>query len=45
MGPLENGAAFPPGHLAEHQATAEPVRVSFRLEDGARVAYRIDDVG
>ena len=24
---LENGVEFPPGHLAEHQATAEPVRV------------------
>ena len=23
---------FPPGHLAEHQATAEPVRVWFRME-------------
>jgi hypothetical protein len=43
MGVLENGAQFPPGHLVEHQATAEPVRVLFREEDGERVAYRIDD--
>ena len=31
---LENGAEFPPGHLVEHQATAEPVRVWFREEGG-----------
>ncbi len=28
LGDLENGAEFPPGHLVEHQATAQPVRVS-----------------
>ena len=27
IGDLENGAEFPPGHLVEHQATAQPVRV------------------
>lgn len=27
---LENGAQFAPGHLAEHQATAIPVRVWYR---------------
>ncbi len=43
MGVLENGAEFPPGHLVEHQVTAEPVRVFFREENGERVAYRIDD--
>lgn len=43
MGPLENGPQFPPGHLVEHQATAEPVRVSYREENGERVAYRITD--
>ena len=40
---LENGTDFPPGHLAEHQATAEPVRVTFRSEDDERFAVRIDD--
>ena len=30
IGALENGAAFPPGHLVEHQATAQPVRVWYR---------------
>lgn len=43
IGTLENGAEFPPGHLAEHQATAAPVRVSFRAEGSRLVAYRIDD--
>jgi hypothetical protein len=43
MGPLENGAQFPPGHLSEHQATAEPVRVTYVDDDGALVAVRIDD--
>ena len=27
---LENGAQFAPGHLAEHQATAIPIRVWYR---------------
>ena len=31
---LENGTQFPPGHLAEHQATAQPVRVWYRDEAG-----------
>ena len=40
---LENGTDFPPGHLAEHQATAKPVRVTFRSEDDERFALRIED--
>ena len=43
LGALENGALFPPGHLAEHQATAEHVRVSYRTEGQLKVAIRIDD--
>jgi hypothetical protein len=43
IGDLENGAAFPPGHLVEHQATAQPVRVWFVMEGGAKVAIRIED--
>ncbi len=43
LGTLENGAEFPPGHLAEHQATAEPVRVSYVRTGDANVAFRIDD--
>ena len=40
---LENGTEFPPGHLAEHQATAEPVRVWYRSEAGERFAIRLED--
>jgi len=43
IGTLENGAEFPPGHLTEHQATAEPVRVTFMVRGGAAVATRIED--
>lgn len=43
LGPLENPTAFPPGHLAEHQATSAPVRVYFRLDGGERVVYRLED--
>jgi hypothetical protein len=43
LGPLENPTAFPPGHLAEHQATSSPVRVFFRLDGGRRVVYRLED--
>ena len=40
---LENGADFPPGHLAEHQATAAPVRVTFRMDGTMRSATRLED--
>jgi hypothetical protein len=43
VGDLENGAEFPPGHLVEHQATAQPVRVWYRTEAGDRVAIRLED--
>ena len=43
IGQLENGAEFPPGHLVEHQATAAPVRVWYRMEGDVRVAVRIED--
>ena len=45
IGDLENGAEFPPGHLSEHIATAEPVKVAFRVEGTELVAYRIEDAG
>ena len=45
IGILENGAQFPPGHLAEHLATATPVRVWFRDESGKLIVYRIEDAG
>ena len=43
IGDLENGAEFPPGHLVEHQSTAQPVRVWYRTEDGDQVAIRLED--
>jgi hypothetical protein len=43
LGPLENPTQFPPGHLAEHLATSQPVRVYFLVQDGERVVYRLED--
>ena len=43
LGDLENGAEFPPGHLVEHQATAQPVRVWYRTEGDDKVAVRLED--
>jgi hypothetical protein len=43
LGPLENGAEFPPGHLSEHQATGAPVRVSYRIVNGIPTVYRLED--
>jgi hypothetical protein len=40
---LENGAQFPPGHLVEHQATGQPVRVWYRTGNGVRLAIRLED--
>ena len=43
IGTLENGAQFPPGHLAEHQALASPIRVWYRTEGDSLVAFRLED--
>lgn len=43
IGILENGASFPPGHLVEHQATAQAVRVWYRIEGATKVAIRLED--
>ena len=40
---LENGAQFAPGHLVEHQATGQPVRVWYRTANGIRLATRLED--
>ena len=45
LGELENAAEFPPGHLAQHQATAEPVLVWYRMEGDVRFAIRLEDAG
>ena len=43
LGDLQNGVAFPPGHLVEHQATGQPVRVWYVTEGGVNAAMRIED--
>ena len=43
IGTLENGDQFPPGHLAEHLATASPIRVYFRVDGPDLVVYRLED--
>lgn len=43
LGDLEDGVAFPPGHLVEHQATAQRVRVWYVVERGENLAIRIED--
>ena len=40
---LQNGTEFPPGHLAEHQATAQPVRVFYRDDGDTLQALRLED--
>lgn len=45
LGELENAVEFPPGHLAEHQATAQPVTVIYRMEGNERYAVRLEDAG
>jgi hypothetical protein len=45
LGELENGDQFPPGHLGEHQATAQPVRVWYVMEGEQRFAVRLEDAG
>jgi hypothetical protein len=42
---LADPSTFPPGHLIEHQATADPVLVRFRVDDGVRYAITLEDVG
>jgi hypothetical protein len=45
IGQLDNGVEFPPGHLAEHQASLEPVLVWFKVEGGKLVVYHLEDAG
>jgi hypothetical protein len=43
VGVIENAPEFPPGHLAEHLADGVPVRVTYRREGSANVAFRLED--
>lgn len=40
---LENGAAFPPGHLVEHIGSGVPIRVTYRDDGGTLRALQITD--
>jgi hypothetical protein len=40
---LQNGIEFAPNHLAVHQATAEPVRVWWRMDGAERLAIHLED--
>lgn len=39
---LDEGA-FPAGHLREHMALGQAIAVTYRDEDGKRIAYRLTD--
>jgi hypothetical protein len=43
LGVLENAAEFSPSHLAEHQVSSEAIRVWFRIDNGQRLVYRLED--
>jgi hypothetical protein len=43
LGELKDGVAFPPGHLAEHQVTAVPVRVWYLDTGGTLEAIYLQD--
>jgi hypothetical protein len=43
LGNLQNAAEFPPGHLAEHQATGQRVRVTYVQGGDSLVAVRLED--
>jgi hypothetical protein len=40
---LQNATDFAPAHLPEHQATADPVRVWYRMDGAERLALRLED--
>ena len=43
LGALENPTEFPPGHITEHLASSQPVRVFFSAEAARLVVYRLED--
>ena len=43
VGVLENPTEFSPSHLAEHEASSEPIRAFYRLEAGVPTVYRLED--
>ncbi|CAN5408011.1 hypothetical protein BH20CHL6_BH20CHL6_12480 [soil metagenome] len=46
VGALQTGGeTFPAAHLREHQLNAEPVAVTYRVDDERRIAVRLEDEG
>jgi hypothetical protein len=43
LGKLDNPTEFPPGHLAEHQASSAPVLVWFTVEGSKLLVYHLED--
>jgi len=43
VGSLESGTTFPPGHLAEHRVSLQPIRVTFVTDGSTLVAIRLED--
>jgi hypothetical protein len=43
LGVLDDPTDFPPGHLAEHQLTGNPVLVFFKPEGSDLVVYHLED--
>lgn len=40
-----DATGFPPQHLQEHRALAEPVRVTYQVKDGANRVVKLEDAG
>jgi len=45
IGKLDNEAEFPPGSLADHATSQQPVLVYFNVENGKLVVYHMEDAG
>jgi hypothetical protein len=39
----DGNGGFPASHVREHQALAEPIRVTYRVDEGLNVALRLED--
>jgi hypothetical protein len=39
----QDEGAFPPEHLTEHQRTAEPAKITYKVQDGKNVATKLQD--
>jgi hypothetical protein len=39
----QDEGAFPPEHLTEHQRTAEPAKITYKVQNGQNVATKLQD--